>query len=125
MPSLQKVTERERKHLEGERGQILRDMEILKESLPGEVDSDHTEGDPDVYERENNATLLDALANKLQSIEAALCSIENGGYGICAQCSQPIPPARLEAMPDATLCLPCQVEKEKQTKGGLYRPPQP
>jgi DnaK suppressor protein len=40
-------------------------------------------------------------------IAQALQRIVNGTYGICPRCGEPIPDARLEARPDAVLCLEC------------------
>lgn len=40
-------------------------------------------------------------------IDAALARLAAGNYGRCAECDEPIDPARLEAMPDAVLCLSC------------------
>jgi len=35
----------------------------------------------------------------------------------CPQCGQPIPPERLEAIPDATRCVPCQQRTESAASG--------
>lgn len=123
MPDSQQATQEERARLEAEREQLLRDIEMLKETLKGEVDIDAEEGDPDLIEREKSAALLATLERKLDSIEAALRALDKGLYGICERCGQPIPPERLEVKPDATLCLECQIEVEKLIKRGLYHPP--
>jgi len=122
MHATQRAMRQEREQLEAERRQVLQDIEILRESLKGEVDIDLEEGDPDLIEREKSAALLATLERKLESIETALRSIEKGLYGICERCGQPIAPERLEVKPDATLCLSCQIEVEKLIKRGLYRP---
>lgn len=122
MRATQQAMRQEREQLEAERRQVLQDIELLRESLKGEVDIDLEEGDPDLIEREKSAALLATLERKLESIETALRSIEKGLYGICERCGQPIDPERLEVKPDATLCLPCQIEVEKLIKRGLYRP---
>ena len=44
----------------------------------------------------------------LAQIDEALRKIDDGTYGACDRCSSPINPARLEAMPYATLCIECQ-----------------
>ena len=44
---------------------------------------------------------------RLQRIEAALKRIEDGDYGECLECGEPIPPRRLEIDPTVTLCVPC------------------
>lgn len=44
----------------------------------------------------------------LREVEAALVRVGNGTYGICQRCSEPIAVRRLEAVPWATCCVPCQ-----------------
>jgi DnaK suppressor protein len=44
---------------------------------------------------------------ELQKLQEALKRIEDGSYGNCMLCRQPIAPARLEAQPDAILCINC------------------
>jgi len=51
--------------------------------------------------------------NKLESIRNALERIQSGSYGKCVSCGQPIPYERLEAMPDAVLCLDCKRKTER------------
>src|SRR3954468_5613583 len=41
----------------------------------------------------------------LARTERALTKLDEGTYGICDNCGQPIAPARLEAMPDSVLCM--------------------
>ncbi|MBW1971628.1 MAG: TraR/DksA family transcriptional regulator [Thermoplasmata archaeon] len=48
----------------------------------------------------------------LKEIEAALTRIEEGRYGECEECGEPIPEKRLEITPWARLCVKCQREKE-------------
>ncbi len=43
----------------------------------------------------------------LRKIDAALQRIEQGTFGICLACDEPIAPLRLEADPTATLCIGC------------------
>ena len=40
-------------------------------------------------------------------IERALQKLDEGTYGICDSCGQPILPARLRAMPASVVCVPC------------------
>jgi len=49
------------------------------------------------------------LENKcLTRVDAALKRIEDGEFGICLECEEPISPKRLAAVPWATYCLRCQ-----------------
>ena len=59
-------------------------------------------------ERTERLGLVDALVGQLREVEKALERIEQGTYGICAECGKEIPPARLEARPESTLCVDCK-----------------
>lgn len=48
------------------------------------------------------------LEDNLVRINEALTRLEKGTYGQCANCDKPIPLARLEAMPEATICIDCE-----------------
>lgn len=43
----------------------------------------------------------------LVKIDAALLRLEEGAFGECFECCEPINPNRLEADPTATLCIKC------------------
>lgn len=44
----------------------------------------------------------------LRDIQQALHRLDQGSFGICQECNQPISPRRLDAVPWATFCMPCQ-----------------
>jgi DnaK suppressor protein len=48
-----------------------------------------------------------SLEHGLARTERALAKLDEGSYGICDSCGTPIAPARLQAVPDVTLCLAC------------------
>jgi len=48
-----------------------------------------------------------SLENGLLRTERALAKLDEGTYGSCDACGEPIAPARLRAMPDGVLCLGC------------------
>jgi len=62
-------------------------------------------------------TLKEELEKNLAAINNALNKIEQGTYGICEICGKEIETKRLEAFPEATLCIKCKEKKEK----GLIR----
>jgi DnaK suppressor protein len=49
-----------------------------------------------------------AAESAVGEVDAALERLENGSYGICERCTEPIPFERLEALPMTRLCTPCQ-----------------
>lgn len=65
---------------------------------------------------ETNLTLLGPKRQELEAIEEALNRLENGSYGFCEVCGQPIEPRRLEIMPETPLCRNCMSHREKLAK---------
>lgn len=57
------------------------------------------------------------LGESLNEIEHALEKYEAGTYGLCDSCGREIERARLEAIPQASLCLNCKAQQAKETKG--------
>jgi DnaK suppressor protein len=55
----------------------------------------------------------DQAEQQLRQVTLALGRIEDGVYGYCLQCGEPIAQARLEAQPQAGLCLDCQSAAEQ------------
>jgi RNA polymerase-binding protein DksA len=49
----------------------------------------------------------------LKQVNNALKRFENGTYGLCIECHQPIDTARLKALPYAELCMDCQRKRER------------
>jgi DnaK suppressor protein len=52
----------------------------------------------------------------LNKIEEAIERIDEGKYGICESCGEPIRTPRLEARPVTTLCIECKTEQEEEEK---------
>lgn len=48
-----------------------------------------------------------------QRIDSALQRIENGSYGLCCRCEEPIHPKRLDADPTTVLCIECAKNGER------------
>jgi DnaK suppressor protein len=56
--------------------------------------------------------LLGRAQIELDAVTAALQRLDHGGFGHCERCGAAIAPARLEALPEASLCLDCQRASE-------------
>jgi RNA polymerase-binding protein DksA len=102
--------------LELTRQEILEDLEHLRVALRSMGEPAADQFDVDAYEREKTWALLHRLEEKLKSVEHALRMARAGAYGICESCGARIDPARLEVLPEATLCLDCQRQIERQHK---------
>jgi RNA polymerase-binding transcription factor DksA len=59
--------------------------------------------------------------DEIEAIDLALCRMAAGSYGICEVCEELIPLKRLDAIPEARLCVGCARRYEKQQKR-LARP---
>jgi RNA polymerase-binding transcription factor DksA len=65
------------------------------------------------YQRELQQTTQQLLERQTEQVEAAMRAREQGTYGVCQQCGREISPERLQARPEATLCLECQQRLEQ------------
>lgn len=58
--------------------------------------------------RDEAVTFLDKMTRTLASVDAALLAMQEGSYGTCAECGEPIATRRLQAIPWASHCIRCQ-----------------
>jgi DnaK suppressor protein len=66
------------------------------------------------FNREQEISLANAVRERIDQVERALQRLEQGGYGWCEGCAEPIPPARLAVYPSATLCVSCKQLDERR-----------
>ena len=66
----------------------------------------------DNFEQDFTLTLLESEEETLAQIEIALARIADGTYGLCESCGEPIPKARLQAIPYAMRCVACARKQE-------------
>ena len=65
-------------------------------------------------------TLTLASEAALSEIDAALRRLEEGSYGVCESCAEPIPWERLEVLPMSRLCTPCQYLAESGRSNSVH-----
>lgn len=66
------------------------------------------------FERDHELTVLINERDKLAQIERALARIDDGSYGACESCGNPVGKMRLMAFPRATLCVTCKQREERR-----------
>jgi DnaK suppressor protein len=66
------------------------------------------------FERDHEMSLANNARDMLIQTERALSRIDDGSYGACESCGQPIGKMRLMAFPRATLCLSCKQREERR-----------
>jgi DnaK suppressor protein len=110
--------------LKKEKAELLEKLEQLR--TLGQPSAERKEGSPfgkreegadEASELEKRLALEERLGESLKEVEHALQKYEAGTYGLCDSCGQPIEQARLEAIPQASLCLSCKAKQAKETKG--------
>src|SRR4030042_6330474 len=79
------------------------------------------EGATEAFELEKRIALERRLTDALAEVGHAIQKYEAGTYNICDICSQPIELARLEALPQASLCLKCKASQTKDARGKTTR----
>ena len=101
-----------RDQLIAKQNELARRLERLKENLTAGRSADSQEQAQEL----ENAEVVDALGNEARSeisrIAKALDQIKNETYGICVDCGETIPMARLEAYPFADRCIRCATAVE-------------
>ena len=60
-----------------------------------------------VFEQQRDLALRDRSRAELGRVDSALRKLDDGTYGSCENCGNPIAPERLEAIPWAPLCIDC------------------
>ena len=113
-----------RSRLAAERKRLIEELEQLQASA--NPTDERREGSPfgkreeeatEALELEKRLVLERRIKEQLNSVEYALHKYKEGTYGFCDSCGQPIDPARLEAIPEASLCIKCKAQQAKNAKG--------
>ena len=95
--------------LVAKRAELLQQMGVLEEKP-----SDHGsisfgkrvgEGTSMAVDRLSQVAVHDRLQTTLADVERALAKVDEGSYGRCDMCDEPIPEERLEVHPWAVLCV--------------------
>jgi RNA polymerase-binding protein DksA len=67
----------------------------------------------DAEMREHDLRLQGRARERMEQIQRARAAIADGSYGICVGCGAEIPEGRLNAVPDAQRCVPCQTKFDR------------
>jgi len=113
-----------RKRLMEQREELQNQLAAIEESatglsqseMSGEVsyDEDFADAGSFTFEREKEFSIANNVTDLRSKTDRALHRIEEGSYGTCESCGQPIESARLKALPHVTLCLKCKKAEERR-----------
>jgi DnaK suppressor protein len=87
--------------------QQLRDLGFADGETGQQYDSNFADSSQVTAERGEAEARASSLKEALGEVDHALAKFDNGTYGRCESCGNPIAEARLEAMPSARYCMSC------------------
>ncbi|KGN38416.1 DNA-binding protein [Knoellia subterranea KCTC 19937] len=87
--------------------------DLLRDSGDGAGD-DQADAGAKTYDREQEIALADNAREMLRQSEHALERLDDGTYGVCESCGNPVGKLRLQAFPRATLCMTCKKNQERR-----------
>ncbi len=90
---------------------LTEDMALDADDLPDEMDLASSE-----YLQSFTFRLRGREKTFLKKIDHALKKIDDGIFGVCEECEEPISLKRLEARPETTLCIRCKEDQERIEK---------
>lgn len=108
---IKSILQRQEKEIEEEIKAIDKDDPVKADGLAESSEPGNDSWLADVHGRA--VAVKDNLQLVLMRTKNALENLRSGKYGKCENCGKPIEPARLEAMPTATLCLSCSKKLKK------------
>ena len=99
--------------LEEQQGSLRREMQELgaapdADEVAFEADAGFADRSHSTEERGRVIATARALRANLRDVERALAKLDDGTYGRCDRCGNPIGEERLEAIPWAVLCIDCK-----------------
>ncbi|WP_432899013.1 TraR/DksA family transcriptional regulator [Micromonospora matsumotoense] len=104
-----------RDELRAEYDQTLSEItELQRDRLTDSAGDDQADTGTKTFEREQEISLANNIRERITQVERALERLDEGGYGWCERCGNPIPVERLAAFPSATLCVTCKQLAERR-----------
>jgi len=100
-----------RERLEATRAELESRLTRIETDLAEPLDPDLPEQATEMQDDDSLGGQAELVARQIASIERALDRIDAGTYGICVQCGAEIAEGRLEARPEAALCIHCAREQ--------------
>ena len=105
--------------LQNKRSELAREIRSQSTQLiVSEGEHDLLDQMQSIYRRENTVTYLNTLTRTLTDVDEALTAFDEGTYGICLECGEPIAFRRLQIIPWASHCVSCQEALDSKEPNG-------
>ncbi len=105
------LLEEKQRILNNSKNTMKNDLAMSPDDLPDETDLAANEISQNLVFK-----LRDRERIMLTQIDEALSRMDEGSFGTCEDCEEPIEPRRLEARPVSTLCIACKEREEHREK---------
>ena len=106
--------EADRERLQAEISAVERGLQDLLRDGGDGAGNDQADVGSTTLERDAEMSLANNTRDMLFQVQRALGRLEDGTYGVCESCGNPIGKLRLMAFPRATLCLSCKQREERR-----------
>ncbi|MFF5212478.1 TraR/DksA family transcriptional regulator [Streptosporangium sp. NPDC000396] len=103
-----------RMRLENMLAELDRSIRVLRGDPLTTWDRSTADAGSVLTDADRNQAMLDVAIRQRRSVVEALRRLDEGLYGLCADCGKPVPEGRLEARPEATRCVQCQARRERR-----------
>jgi DnaK suppressor protein len=103
--------------------EMLSDLDASAQTLdrasaggePGELshlDQHPADDATNLSDNDRESAIREVVDGQRQQVVAALARLDDGSYGTCVDCGNPMPEERLDARPEAARCVSCQAKAE-------------
>ncbi len=107
----EQLQDKKKELLERARQMLSEGMALDTNDLPDEMDLASSE-----YIQSFEFRLRGREKSLLAKLDLALKKIDDGSFGICETCEEPIGKKRLEARPETSLCIKCKEDQEREER---------
>lgn len=105
------LLEEKQRLINNSKNSLKTELALSPDDLPDETDLAASEINQNLVFK-----LRDRERQLLIKIDEALSRMDEGVFGICEECEEPIEPRRLEARPVSTMCISCKERQEHREK---------
>ena len=112
-----RTEESTRRRLQAQLDGVVQQLRLEGEIAPVAVAGDFLDVAQGLEQQGLAQLVASRLAERARRLRSALSRLDEGEYGTCAECGEPIAPKRLLALPDARTCVACQERLERAGRG--------
>ena len=105
-------TDATKARLEAQLAELMQREDRIAQDLAEPLNADSSEQAVEMQDDVSLEGQAALVSREIASVNRALLRVENGTYGECVRCGAEIAPKRLEARPEAALCISCANQEQ-------------